>query len=289
MAFFGQIGLKFQWPANGSVARNDKRCLGCPDELLRGDCSRWVRSGVQFGLVLLDPGLRMDGHPGERLHLRHRPAAGEEGDLPGVVLGLVLSERKGGPFLSAIERDSDLAVDFDAALGSSPARRALPPGRPGVLPWPPQAKPQGRRSPEGKGSRSSDRVAGRARTALAWRDREAACSGESGVGSDQRSRRRAGRAAGGTRARHDGPPLGAAVNPLCAINSLKGLGRCGVSPLGGVVEGAEGDRWQGRGSSLPLGSVCLHRCRQLGWGTMPLIYGRVVFQKREVSRREEAK
>ena len=164
---------------------------------------------------------------GEQLHLRHRHVAGKEGALPGVVLGLLLSRRKGGPFLSAIARESDLAVGSDAALGSSPARRALPSGRPGVLPWPPQAKPQGRRSPEGKGSRSPDRVAGRGRTALAWRDREAACSCESGVGPDQRSRRRAGRAAGGTRARHDGPPLGAAVNPLCATNSIKGWGVAG--------------------------------------------------------------
>ena len=61
VAFFGHIGLKFQWPANSSVARNDKRCLGGPRELLRGDCSRRVRSGL-FGVVLLDPGLRMGGN-----------------------------------------------------------------------------------------------------------------------------------------------------------------------------------------------------------------------------------
>jgi len=97
-----------------------------------------------------------------------------------------------------------------------------------------------------------------------------------------------GRAAGGTRARPDGPPPRAAVLLFCTSRCPGGPGRCRVSPLGGVVEGAKGDRRQGRGSSLPLGSVFPRRWHLSG-DAAPLFYGRVVFQKREVIRRQEPK
>lgn len=99
------------------------------------------------------------------------------------------------------------------------ARRALPPGGQGPDPG------LRRRSPRDAGAR---RAGGRAegparretaaegppqgRFLLAWRDREAACWREPGVGPDQRSRRRAGRAAWGPKARPDGPLPGAAVH-----------------------------------------------------------------------------